>query len=593
MSPSFQITIGMLPARVPLAILDVRGEIDAQTGPQLEAAAAEAQRQGARHLVLDLSGVSFMGSAGMRALIAIDEMLRAQTGQAGQGEGQTTATASFKSPYLKLLSPPPAVARTLRISGFEMIFNIFSDRQAALDSFGEPDGGSATAMDDQPATIFPFDPAAADKALAALQGKRFLIVMGSYPGKRFMYERARQLGARLVVLDGPGHWTQAEVGGLFEQFIEVDLQPEDSLADRALAAVRRSNLEFDGVATFEEFAGPLTALLAQGLKRAGHPFLSAAYCRDKTLTREVCIEAGIPSPCFYRIRAADDLAAAAAHVGFPAVLKPVSGASSVSTYRVDDEDQLARRYAQTMDAVRGHLKASGVHSNDEEELIWAKGFDMTLEKFLDGEEFDVDCLLSRGAVAYAAVGRDLPQPYLREIGSQMPPDFPEDKQAEMIAFTACVLEAMGFSEGSFHVELKYTAEGPRLIEVNARIGGLSVAKLHRWVWGVDLVGHYLMTRLGLPTHPQKAAQPLACILTSYLPCPTSGVITHTDFLADIVEEHLIHKKVTVTAGQTVIGPDRGVPDALGEIVVAAGSICEASAILDGLLAMIQFPIVPA
>ena len=158
MSPSFQITIGMLPARVPLAILDVRGEIDAQTGPQLEAAAAEAQRQGARHLVLDLSGVSFMGSAGMRALIAIDEMLRAQTGQAGQGEGQTTATASFKSPYLKLLSPPPAVARTLRISGFEMIFNIFSDRQAALDSFGEPDGGSATAMDDQPATIFPFDP---------------------------------------------------------------------------------------------------------------------------------------------------------------------------------------------------------------------------------------------------------------------------------------------------------------------------------------------------------------------------------------------------------------------------------------------------
>ena len=61
MSPSFQITIGMLPARVPLAILDVRGEIDAQTGPQLEAAAAEAQRQGARHLVLDLSGVSFMG----------------------------------------------------------------------------------------------------------------------------------------------------------------------------------------------------------------------------------------------------------------------------------------------------------------------------------------------------------------------------------------------------------------------------------------------------------------------------------------------------------------------------------------------------
>ena len=79
-----------------------------------------------------------------------------------------------------------------------------------------------------------------DEALTALRDKRFLIVMGSYPGKRFMYERARELGARLVVLDGPGHWTQAEAGGLFEAFIEVDLQPPDTLADRALRAVRQS-----------------------------------------------------------------------------------------------------------------------------------------------------------------------------------------------------------------------------------------------------------------------------------------------------------------------------------------------------------------
>jgi len=445
----------------------------------------------------------------------------------------------------------------------------------------------------QPIKPFAFDLAVPDEALAALQGQRYLIVMGSYPGKRFMYERARQLGARLVVLDGPGHWTQAEVGGLFEGFIEVDLQPADTLADRAMQAVRQSNLQFDGVATFEEFAGPLTALLARGLKLPGHPFLSTAYGRDKTLTREVCIEAGIPSPRFYRIRAADDMAAAAAHVGFPAVLKPVSGASSVSTYRVDDADQLAQRYAQTMDAIRGHLKASGVHSNDEEELIWAKGFDMTLEQFLDGEEFDVDCLLSRGEVAYAGVGRDLPQPYLREVGSRMPADFPEEKQAEMIAFTASVLKAMAFSEGAFHVELKYTSEGPRLIEVNARIGGAYIAKLHEWVWGVDLVGQYLLTRLGRPIHPIKAAQPLTCIATSDLPCPVSGVIAHDNFLTAIDDPHVILKRVYVTPGQAVIGPDRDVPDTLGEIFVAAGSIDEASAILDGLLAEIQFPINPA
>ena len=593
MSSPFQIAVHRPPARVPLAVIDMHGELDAVSSPQLEKAAAEAFSQGASHLLLDLSGVSFMGSAGLRALVAIDEMLRARSGPAAGDQDPATAATSFKSPNLKLLSPSPAVARTLRLSGFEMVFDIFDDRQAAVASFTSPIGEATRTTAGESTPHFPYDAGLPDEALAALRGKRFLIVMGSYPGKRFMYERARQLGARLVVLDGPGHWTQAEVGGLFEQFIEVDLQPADTLADRAMRAVRQSKLQFDGVATFEEFAGPLAALLAQGLKRPGHPFLATAYCRDKTLTRQVCIEAGIPSPRFYRIRAVDDLAAAAAHVGFPAVLKPVSGASSVSTYRVDDAGQLARRYAQTMAAVRGHLKASGVHSNDEEELIWAKGFDMTLEQFLDGEEFDVDVLLSRGEIAYAGVGRDLPQPYLREVGSRMPADFPEEKQAEMIAFTALVLQKMGFSEGSFHVELKYTSEGPRLIEVNARIGGAYIAKLHEWVWGVDLVGHYLLTRLGLPSHPRKAARPLTCIATSDLPCPTSGVITHTDYLTQIDDPHVILKRVYVTLGQTVIGPDRGVPDTLGEIFVAADSIEESSAILDDLLARIQFPIIPA
>lgn len=437
-------------------------------------------------------------------------------------------------------------------------------------------------------------PATEEESLAELIGKRFLIVMGSYPGKRPMYERARQLGAKLVVLDGPGHWTQAVVQeGLFEDFIEVDLNPPDTLADRAFQAVKRHGLQFDGVATFEEFAGPLAALLAKGLKLPGHPFLSIAYCRDKTFTREICIEAGIPSPRFFRIHAATDIDGAAGHVGFPAVLKPVSGASSVSTYRVNDRGELAHRYHQTMQEAHDHLKVSGVHSDDEMELIWANGFDMTLEQFLDGEEFDVDCLLSRGEVAYAAVTRDLPQLYLREVGSQMPPDFPEERQSELIDFAAQVLTVMGFSEGAFHVELKYTSAGPRLIEVNARIGGGPIYKLNRLVWNVDLAEQYLMTRLGLPIRPRKSACPQTHIITSDLPCPRSGIIEHVNFLKPLTgHSQVVHSKTYVQAGQFVTGPDKGVPDSLGEVMVQGDSITAASRAMDDILASLTFPISP-
>jgi biotin carboxylase len=447
--------------------------------------------------------------------------------------------------------------------------------------------------------------------LALLRGRRFLFVMGSYPGKRLMYEHAREAGVSMVVLDGPGHWSKDAVGeGLFEGFIEVDLFPTETVAERAFAAIQATGLQFDGVATFEDNAGPLAALLAEALGLPGHSPLSVGFSKNKIFTREVCVEAGILSPRFFRIRSLDDLEAAAAHVGFPSVLKPVSGSSSFATYFITDKDMLCRRYERTISESTGHLKTSGVHSDDETELIWAKGFDMTLEEFLGGEEFDVDVLLSEGETVYAEVTRDvmdarlsgtrpnlavesggLPQPSLREAGSQMPAEYPAEKQAEMIDFAITVLHALEFTDGAFHVELKYTSEGPRLIEVNARIGGGPIYYFHRHVWGVDLVEGYLLTRLGVPIRPRKAPQPLTCLLTSDLPSPRTGIVTHADFLQPI-ENHpqLIHAKPKVSAGQKVVGPDTGVPDWLGEIMVFGPTVKAASQAMDEILSQLVFPI---
>ena len=51
-------------------------------------------------------------------------------------------------------------------------------------------------------------------------------------------------------------------------------------------------------------------------------------------------------------------------------------------------------------------------------------------------------------------------------------------------------------QGVFHVELKYTSRGPRLIEVNCRMGGGPVRDVNLLVWGVDLVEEHLLTSAG-------------------------------------------------------------------------------------------------
>src|SRR5829696_1516390 len=93
---------------------------------------------------------------------------------------------------------------------------------------------------------------------SVLSGRRILIVQPAYAGKRAYYERARELGIKLVLLDEPGHWSRELVrDGIAEAFLEVDLLPSDTLLERALHAIRSSGLPFDGVATFCEFALPL------------------------------------------------------------------------------------------------------------------------------------------------------------------------------------------------------------------------------------------------------------------------------------------------------------------------------------------------
>ncbi|HEY5729998.1 MAG TPA: ATP-grasp domain-containing protein, partial [Anaerolineales bacterium] len=538
---------------------------------------------------------------GLRALYMIAKTLSARGAQSVPHAKQA---GQFKSPHFKLLNPSPTVYSALEVMGLTMSLEIHKDLDKALVSFSshlgsDQDRGSSdisvppTLTDELKQTLRASGTEAEKIRRDILSGKRFLFVMGSYYGKRHLYEHAQEVGVNMVILDGPGHWTQGAVQeGLFERFIEVDLGPTETLAERAFAAIKDSGLHFDAIATFEDGAGPLTALLATALGLPGHPLLSIGFSKNKIFTREVCVEAGIPSPRFFRIKSESDLETAATHVGFPAVLKPISGFSSIATYLVKDESILRQRYIQTVTEAKGHLKTMGVHSDDELELIWAKGFDMTLEEFLDGEEFDVDILLSEGEPVYANVIRDLPQPHLKEVGSQMPPAFPADKQVELIAFAEQVLRALEFTDGAFHVEVKYTSNGPRLVEVNARIGGGPIYYFHRHVWGVDLVEQYLLNCLGVPIRPQKAPQPLTCLLTSDLPSPYSGTVTHADFLQPIANHpKVILCKSKVEAGQKVIGSDTGVPDWLGEIMVYGDTVEEASQTMDELLAQVKFPIV--
>jgi anti-sigma B factor antagonist len=74
-----------------VTVLAVGGEIDLVTAPSFEKAINEVLADNPRNLVIDLSAVTFLASAGLQLLVSTNERLAASTGFAVVAEGPSTS----------------------------------------------------------------------------------------------------------------------------------------------------------------------------------------------------------------------------------------------------------------------------------------------------------------------------------------------------------------------------------------------------------------------------------------------------------------------------------------------------------------------
>lgn len=118
MSVALRIAVSEEKGNVPVTILHVTGDLDSKTYLDLEAKAGEVIGGGANNILLDLSGVNYMGSAGLRAMHGIANKLK------NSGGGK-----------LKLLNPSDAASRVMFTLGFDKYFDIHSDLDNALKAF--------------------------------------------------------------------------------------------------------------------------------------------------------------------------------------------------------------------------------------------------------------------------------------------------------------------------------------------------------------------------------------------------------------------------------------------------------------------------
>jgi hypothetical protein len=221
-----------------------------------------------------------------------------------------------------------------------------------------------------------------------------------------------------------------------------------------------------GIVTFSEACMPLTAELAEQLSLTYHSVPTADRLADKYLQRMALRQAGVPGPAVWeapssslgkeeRARAVEALAG---RVTFPVVVKPRRGVSSIATARADDGRQLSHLLDRFGDREGGLLV--------EEYLA---------DRVSGGpyaDDMAVELLAQGGRVWHlATTGKFRHAPPFRGRGCFLPSHVDASTEAELFGAAEAAALALGVTDGFVNVDVKLTPDGPRVVEVNGRLGG--------------------------------------------------------------------------------------------------------------------------
>ncbi|HET7375339.1 MAG TPA: STAS domain-containing protein [Anaerolineae bacterium] len=131
-----EITVKQEQGRRPISVIHVKGDIDSNTYQQLQTEIDKSVTAGIHYMLLDLSGVPFMSSAGIRVLNHTFNELRGTLPQeSDEAMKKGLRDGTFKSPHLKLLNPSPRVLEVLKMSGVDMFLEIHQDLTEAIASY--------------------------------------------------------------------------------------------------------------------------------------------------------------------------------------------------------------------------------------------------------------------------------------------------------------------------------------------------------------------------------------------------------------------------------------------------------------------------
>jgi biotin carboxylase len=307
----------------------------------------------------------------------------------------------------------------------------------------------------------------------------------------------------------PSLYKYAQEDGL--DVIQVNTQSKEDLMN--VCKHLATDAPLAGITSSSEYYIATAAALAKQFGLAGPKPAAVQKCRDKRAQRERLKSAGIGVPEFRSVASIKAAVSAAREIGYPVVVKPVTGTGSAGVKLCEYDLEVA-------------AQAGAILKQRQNERGLPVPRRLLVEQLAVGPEYSVETFgKSIIGITQKHLGR---LPNFVEIGHDYPAVVSPEDEAAIHKSALSALESLDLGWGPAHLELRLSASGPTIIEVNPRLAGGFIPELVRLAQGIDLISETVLLASGQDRAIKKMSERYAS-LRFILP-PADGVLDRAEGL---------------------------------------------------------------
>ena len=276
------------------------------------------------------------------------------------------------------------------------------------------------------------------------KSQKTIMILGASILQLPAIQKAMEMGLKVVALDMNPDAVGFNVPGVVKEVIStIEI-------DAAVEAAKRHKI--DGVMTLAtDMPMRTVAAVAKECGLVGVTEETAVKATDKSVMREALKAAGVPVPKFFRVTSIDEYKTAVDQIVGPFMVKPADSSGSRGILKVEDRSDLDSAYNYTK-----QFSHNGI---------------VVVEECMIGPEVSVETLAIDGEVQVIQITDKITTgaPHFVEMGHTQPTRLDCAEEIEKVAIAAN--KAVGIENGPSHTEIIVTKDGPKIVEIGARLGG--------------------------------------------------------------------------------------------------------------------------